>query len=60
MINVRYCSGTRGEAYYYRHYDEPIYVKDRQRKYNVTLRPFRKTIVAMKKQEVLHILSVCL
>jgi len=30
-----------------RYYDEPIYVIDRQRAYNVTLKSFRKTTVAM-------------
>ena len=34
--------------------------KERQRKYNVTLRRVRVTIVAVENQKVLHILSVCL
>ena len=36
------------------------YIQDRQCTYNVTLRRFRATIVAVEKQYVLHILSVCL
>ena len=36
------------------------YKQDRQRKYNVALRHVRVTIVAVEKQDVLHILSVCL
>jgi hypothetical protein len=34
--------------------------KDRQYMYNVTLRRVRATTVAVEKQKVLHILSVCL
>jgi len=33
--------------------------QDRQCTYNVTLRRVRTTIIAMEKQYVLHILSVC-
>jgi hypothetical protein len=35
-------------------------IKERQYSYNVTWRSFRATIVAVKKQSVLHILSVYL
>ena len=34
--------------------------QDRQRTYNVTMRRVRATIVAVEKQYVLQILSVCL
>jgi hypothetical protein len=34
--------------------------QDRQRTYNVTLRPVRATIVVVEKQLVLHVVSVCL
>jgi len=34
--------------------------QDRQRSYNVTVRRVLATIGAVEKQEVLHILSVCL
>ena len=34
--------------------------QDRQHMYNVTLRRFVGTIVAVEKQQVLHIVSTCL
>lgn len=37
---------------------ELISEQERQRKYDVTLRHIRATVVAAEKQEVLHILSV--
>jgi hypothetical protein len=37
---------------------ELISEQERQRKYDVTMRNIRATIVAVEKQEVLHILSV--
>jgi len=40
--------------------EEHVYVQDRQCTYNVTLRRVRVTTVAVEKQQVLHILSVCL
>jgi len=44
----------------YRIYNFIIFKSNRQRTCNVTLRRFRVTIVAYEKQQVLHILRVCL
>jgi len=39
---------------------QTILIQDRQCTYNLTLRRFRPTTVAVEQQSVLHIVSVCL